>query len=165
MKPLLIPAIARQQIQPPLTALESALLQNPFAFSKRNEMFVPVNNQPIAVSSMAIFLQQARQGNVYLSASPTAVLDSELIAMINANRQQNGSEKSSRSKPKSEEMDNEIDDNEGNNEYYDYLDEVPSDRSLFEEQHGIQLLAPDFYALPKSRRFRTATLGSIGYQN
>lgn len=165
MKSLLNPAIARQQVQPPLTALESALTQNPFAFSKRNEMFVPVNNQPVSVSSVAFFLQQALLGSAYLAVSPTAVLDSELIEIINSNRQRNGFKKQSRNKPKSEELTDEIDENEIDNEYTDYFDEVPSERSSSEEQHGIQLLAPDFYALPKSRRLRIATLGSLGYQN
>ncbi len=165
MKPLLSPAIARQQAQPPLEALESALSQNPFAVRKGNRVFVPVNNQPVAVPALAVFLRQGQQGNAYLDASPTAVLDSELIEVINSNRRRYGFEEGLYpNQPKSEEMNNYIDDNE-DTEYADYLDEVPSERRPSEQSNGVQLLAPDFKALPKSRRFRTATLGSIGYQN
>jgi len=168
MKPLLNPQVARQQVppEPSLQALESRLLLTPFTFYKANQMFVPLNNQPIAIKTVALALQQARQGAILLNAHPPTV-DSDLISLLNRSARKYGFEGAAAEMfaATNELFDNKIPSKQNSWKRMDSDESVDGTqgKEAKREEHGLELFGPDFRRLTKSRRMRTTTLGALGY--
>ena len=160
MKPLLNQP--NQPIQPSIREIESRLLKSPFTFYKANQMFVPINNQPFPIKSVAFALNQAGQGDELINQQAD-ILDHQLIALINRKVNKN---------KKMYEMDNSLEqDDEENDTDYDQYDENENEhkersknRKKLYNQIGVTQISPNFYRLPSlNHGFRSATLGTIGY--